>query len=66
MGSLWAEQRQWWTGIEGRVRAKAVTLGMGGVRGARVTGDVLVRQSDGICLPLGKSLSLCKPQFSHL
>ena len=51
MGSLWAEQRQWWMGIEGRVKAKVVTLGMGGVSGARVTGDVLVRQSDGICLP---------------
>lgn len=58
MGSLWAEQTQQWMGMEGRVSTKVVTLGKGGVSRAQVTGDVLVRKSDGICLPLGKSLPL--------
>lgn len=53
-------------GVKGRGRAAVVTLEMGGESGARVTGDILVRKSDSIRLPLGKPLSLCKPHFPHL
>ena len=56
MGSLWVEQTQQWTGME--VSTKVVTLGKGGVSRAQVIGDVLVRKSDGVCLPLGKSIPL--------